>query len=49
MSGTDSRAVLIATVDSELRNIVAARQTQYMSAMSYTPAAQMHDTAVQKR
>ena len=48
MSGTDSRAVLIATVDSELRNIVVARQTQYMSAMSYTPAAQMHDTAVQK-
>ena len=48
MTAPDARAILVASVDAELRNIVVARQTQYMSAMSYTPAAQMHDTAVQK-
>ncbi len=44
----NSRVGLVRSVDNELSNIVQARQTQYMSTASYGPAAQMHDTAVQK-
>ncbi len=43
-----TRTAYAQIIDNEARNIIAARHLQYASTMSYMPAAQMYDSAINR-